>query len=109
MTTTRPNRRIFLISTSTAAGAAVLGCPAAFAQAGAHVDEADEQAVALGYKQDSAKVDAKKYPKHDPKQHCANCSFWQGKPSDDWAGCAMFGRKHIAKTGWCTAWAKAPG
>jgi hypothetical protein len=93
---------------------AVISCaasaaPRAFAQGGpAHVDEADEQAVALGYKHDTTKVDAARYPKHDAKQHCGNCSFFQGKAGDPWAGCAMFGRKHIAANGWCTAWAKVP-
>lgn len=101
---TRTNRRTFLIASSVAVGA-----PSAFGQAGAKVDEADEQAVALGYKHDTRKVDGKKFPKHDAKQHCANCSFWQGKPTDEWAGCAMFGRKHIANGGWCNAWAKVPG
>jgi hypothetical protein len=102
--TMRPTRRTFLIATGVAVGAAP-----AFGQAGAHVDEADEQALALGYKQDTQKVDGKKFPKHDVQQHCANCSFWQGKPGDAWAGCAMFGRKHIAAGGWCMTWAKVPG
>ncbi len=106
--TMRPTRRNFIIATGVAVGASPVVTPA-FAQAGAHVDEADEQAVALGYKQDTHKVDGKKYPKHDVQQQCANCSFWQGKPTDAWAGCAMFGRKHIAQGGWCSAWAKAPG
>ena len=75
----------------------------------AHVDEADEQAVALGYRSDTTQVDAKKYPKHNATQRCSNCSFWQGKPEDAWAGCAMFGRKHVANAGWCQVWAKAPG
>ena len=87
--------------------AAIPALPA-FAQAGAHVDEADDAAMALGYRNDTAKVDDKKYPQHAKTQHCANCSFWQGKPDDDWAGCAMFGRKHVAKGAWCQVWAKAP-
>jgi High potential iron-sulfur protein len=106
--TMRPTRRTFLMVTSVAVGAAPL-CSPAFAQAGSHVEETDDQAAALGYKHDTKKVDGKKFPKHDAQQHCANCSFWQGKPTDAWAGCAMFGRKHIASGGWCTAWAKAPG
>ena len=81
----------------------------AFAQAGAQVDEADEQAVTLGYLQDAAKVDSRKYPKHATTQHCANCSFWQGKPADAWAGCAMFGRKQVANGAWCQVWTKVPG
>ncbi len=103
-----PSSRRRFIGQIVVAGSAA-GGSRAFAQAGAHVDEADEQAVALGYRHDTTKVDAKKYAKHDKAQHCANCSFWQGKPADAWAGCAMFGRKHVANAGWCQVWAKVPG
>ena len=103
---TSTSRRRFIIELA-AVGAAA-SASGAFAQAGAHVDEADEQAAALGYRHDTTKVDAKKYPQHSAAQHCANCSFWQGKPADAWAGCAMFGRKHVAQNGWCQAWAKLP-
>jgi len=101
-----PSRRHFVIAAIAASGAA--GSPSLFAQAAKQVDESDEQAVALGYRHDTSKVDAKKYPKHTAAQRCNNCSFWQGKPEDAWAGCAMFGRKQIAQAGWCQAWAKAP-
>lgn len=82
--------------------------PCAFAQA-KRVEESDENAVALGYRHDTKNVDAKKYPKHAATQHCGNCSFWQGGKTDDWGGCAMFGRKQIANAGWCQAWTAAPG
>ena len=104
---TSSTRRRF-IGRLVAAGAAA-SASRVYAQAGAHVDEADEPAIALGYKQDTTKVDAAKYPKHGAAQHCGNCSFWQGKPDDAWAGCAMFGRKHVANAGWCQVWAKVPG
>lgn len=103
------SRRRFIALHALAAGGALVAARPARAQAGAHVEESDEQAQALGYRQDSSQVDAKKYPKHEAGQHCANCTFWQGKPTDAWAGCAMFGRKHIAHGGWCQVWAKAPG
>lgn len=103
---TNTSRRRFIISVAAVGGCA--SASTAFAQAGVHVDEADEQAVALGYRHETTKVDAKKYPQHAATQHCANCSFWQGKPDDAWAGCAMFGRKQVAKGGWCQAWVKAP-
>lgn len=80
----------------------------AFAQRGAHVEESDEQAVALNYRHETGSVDKAKFPRHDAGQRCSNCSFWQGKPEDAWAGCAMFGRKHIANAGWCQAWSKQP-
>jgi hypothetical protein len=37
------------------------------------------------------------------------CAFWQGTPTDAWAGCAMFGRKQVAAGGWCSAFSKKPG
>jgi hypothetical protein len=85
---------------------AAAGCSAGIARAQARVDEADENAVALGYKHDTAKVDAKKYPQHDAAQKCHDCQFWQGAKTDAWAGCAMFGRKQIAAAGWCMAYKK---
>ncbi len=100
-------RRQFICHLAVASSA--LGATAAQAQAGAHVDEASDQAMALGYKHDTKHVDAKKYAQHTPQQRCHNCSFYQGKPTDDWGGCAMFGRKHVAGNGWCSAWNKAPG
>ena len=85
---------------------AAVGCSAGLAHAQARVDEADENAAALGYKHDSTKVDAKKYPQHSAEQRCQDCQFWQGSKTDAWAGCAMFGRKQIAAGGWCMAYKK---
>lgn len=102
-----PNpRRRFIIQL--AAASTTAAASRAFAQP-ARVEEDNEQAVALGYKHDTTQVDTKKYPQHSNSQRCSNCSFFQGKPTDPWGGCAMFGRKHIAGPGWCLAWAKAPG
>ena len=89
-------RRVFLLALATAGTA----------KAQSKVDEADENAVALGYRHDTNKVDGKKYPQHKADQKCNNCQFWQGSTNDAWAGCAMFGRKQIAGPGWCMAWKK---
>ena len=96
-----PRRRVFMMAV---AGTAALA-GRAHAQS-RRVDESDETAVALGYRHDTKQVDGKKYPQHKPDQHCGNCGFWQGSASDEWAGCAMFGRKQIAAAGWCAAWKK---
>lgn len=96
------NRRVFMMQL--AAGSAVLAAGAAQAQA--KVDEADPQAAAVGYKQDTTKVDAKKYPKHDKAQKCANCQLFQGKAADAWGGCPLFGAKQVSGNGWCSAYAK---
>ena len=101
-------RRIFF-TRMIAAGCAVLVGPLIAQAAATRVEEADETALALGYQHDTNKVDAQRFPQHSTAQRCANCSFFQGSATDDWGGCAMFGRKHIAAAGWCSAWAKKPG
>ena len=95
-------RRVFLMQVVAAVGLLA----ASATQAQTQVEEADEAAVALGYKADTAKVDGKKYATHKVDQKCNHCQFWQGTPSDAFAGCAMFGRKQIAAAGWCLAYKK---
>jgi hypothetical protein len=97
------NRREFIVQLSLGTGALVAG--QAMAQ-GAPVAEADAQAVALGYKADTTKVDDKKFPKHAATQSCANCALFQGKAGDKTGGCPLFAGKTVAATGWCSAWAK---
>ena len=97
------NRRVFLMQA--AACGSVLVAARAEAQA-AKLDEKDPQAVALGYVADTAKADAKKYPKHSKDQKCNNCALYQGKATDASAGCPLFGVKHGVAGGWCSAWAK---
>ncbi len=96
-------RRMFVARSLAGGCALAIG---ARAQAATHVDEADETAAALGYRHDSKLVDGAKYPKHAAQQRCVDCAFWQGAAADDWAGCAMFGRKQVSNTGWCSAWTK---
>jgi hypothetical protein len=97
------NRRVFLLQVA-AAGTA-LATARAHAQP-ARVDEKDPQAVALGYVHDTTKVDSKKFPKHSNDQKCSNCALFQGKATDPWGGCPLFGTKQVAGPGWCSAWAK---
>jgi hypothetical protein len=70
------------------------------------VAESDPQAAALGYKADSTKVDAAKYPKHAATQLCSNCVLFQGKPADAAGGCPLFAGKEVAGKGWCSAYNK---
>ena len=65
--------------------------------------------VALSYKHDTTKVDAKKYPQHTAQQDCANCQLFQGKAKDSTGGCPLFPGKPVMGTGWCSAWAKKAG
>ncbi len=97
------NRRTFLLQVA-AAGSALA---AAQAQAQpAKVDEKDPQAAGLGYVHDTTKADGKKYPKHANDQKCNNCALYQGKATDAWAVCPLFGGKQVNGNGWCSAWAK---
>jgi len=73
---------------------------------GAPLAETDPQAVALGYKADTTKVDAKKFPKHAATQNCANCALFQAKAGDKTGGCPLFAGKSVTANGWCSAWAK---
>ena len=96
------NRRVFMMQVAVGSSAVI----ASQAMAQAKVDEKDPQAVALGYVHDTTKADAKKFPKHTKDQKCTNCALYQGKATDAWGGCPLFGTKQVAGPGWCSAWAK---
>ena len=100
------NRREFVINISL--GGTALFAGQAFAQA-PMLAESDAQATALGYKADSTKVDAKKFPKHAPAQLCSNCALYAGKPTDAAGACPLFAGKQVAGKGWCSAYAKKAG
>lgn len=97
------NRREFIVQLSLGTGA--LMASQAMAQ-GAMLAETDAQAVALGYKADTTKVDAKKYPKHAASQQCNGCGLYQGKATDAAGACSLFPGKQVAGKGWCSAWVK---
>jgi hypothetical protein len=79
------------------------------AHAAPKVEETDPQAQALGYRADTTKVDAKKYPRHDNAQKCATCQLFQGKAGDAAGGCPIFAGKEVAANGWCNSWVKKAG
>lgn len=83
----------------------------AFAQAAATpLNPADPAAKALGYVEDSSKVDAKANPMHKADQHCGNCLQWVDKDRKAAASkCNLFPGKMVKNTGWCKVWVKAPG
>ncbi|MDZ4814216.1 MAG: high-potential iron-sulfur protein [Pseudomonadota bacterium] len=73
-----------------------------------HLDEADATAAALGYRHDSTKVVAAKYPAHKPTQLCSGCTLVQGAATDVWRGCGIFPGKSVNTKGWCAAFAAKP-
>ena len=95
-------RRQFMM-TLVPAAAVLTAATGARAQA-AKIDEKDPAAVALAYKHDATKVDAKANPTYKAGNNCLNCQFYQGK--DAWGACPMVGGKRVAGKGWCKVWAK---
>ena len=104
------SRRVFVMTV--VGGGALAAASSASAQtapaAAPVLSETDPQAMALGYKADSSKVDKTKYPQHTPAQVCGGCNFFQGKTTDATAPCQLFSGKKVSAKGWCTAWAKKP-
>lgn len=100
------SRRTFVIQsiTGVSALAGLAMTNAALAQDA--LADTDPQAVALGYKADATKADAKKYPKYAAGQQCGNCALFQGKATDATGGCPLFAGKKVASKGWCSAYAK---
>lgn len=70
----------------------------------------DPMAKTLGYHEDAAKVDVKKWPKRagaeGAKQFCNNCALYQSKTKDDVAApCMVLQNKGVWGKGWCNSWA----
>jgi hypothetical protein len=103
-------RRNFLFKLAVSAGAPLALASTLRAQAPPPVklEETDPLAMALGYKEDTTKVDATKYPQHKPEMKCADCALYQGKPGDSSGPCAAVGMKIVTAGGWCSAFAKKP-
>lgn len=99
-------RRRFLHGVSSVVAITVVGFKGQANAQAAKVDEADPQAMALGYKHDTGTVDKAKYPKHDASQKCSTCQFFQGKADDAWGGCPLFPGKEVSSNGWCSSYVK---
>jgi hypothetical protein len=70
----------------------------------AKLDVKDPAAVALGYVENAAQVDAKKFPRYVPGSTCDNCLQLQGKPGNNYRPCNLFPGKLVAVGGWCSGW-----
>lgn len=73
-----------------------------------HLTLDDATAKALGYGEDSSKIDAAKFPNHKPTQTCMNCNFYQGAAGSDYAACTLFPGKAVNAKGWCSGYAAKP-
>jgi hypothetical protein len=70
------------------------------------VDENEQQAQALGYKHDAAKVDKAKFKNFQADQLCSNCNLFKAKATDAWGPCDIFAGREVNAKGWCAAWVK---
>ncbi|MCL4110456.1 UNVERIFIED_CONTAM: hypothetical protein GTU68_022338 [Idotea baltica] len=61
--------------------------------------------MGLGYKKDTATVDAAKYDKHAADQNCAGCTLY-ASTSDAAGTCSIFAGKQVSAAGWCSAYVK---
>lgn len=73
-----------------------------------HLTLDDATAKALGYVEDTTKVDAAKYPNHKPTQDCATCNFYQGAAGSEYGACTLFPGKAVHSKGWCSGFAAKP-
>ncbi len=105
---TNLNRRSFMqIATVSVVGLALVA--PAFKAAAADLPNLEldnPTAKALGYVEDTTKVDAAKYPNHKPDQICSGCALWQGDAKNARNPCALFPGKSVANKGWCASFAK---
>ncbi len=70
------------------------------------VDEADAQAVALGYVAQATRADTVKFKSYVAGNQCSNCALYTGQAGDAAGGCPLFPGKQVAAVGWCSSWVK---
>jgi hypothetical protein len=102
MSTPPSNRRIFILhlacgTSALATGAAMAADPVSTEK----LTEADAYAKSMGFRLDTTKVDAKKYPRHTAEQKCSTCQLFSGAPGAEWGPCSFFGGRLVNKEGWC--------
>jgi len=102
MTNQSISRRTLLVSLCSGA-AAVWSARASSAQPG-RLDVKDPQAVSLGYVEDAARVDARKFPAYVKGSTCENCLQLQGTAGNPYRPCAAFKAKLVSIAGWGSAW-----
>ena len=70
----------------------------------ARLDVNDPAAIALGYVENAAQVDHKKYPDYSQGTNCENCLQLQGSAGSDYRPCGLFPGKLVSVSGWCKGW-----
>jgi len=68
------------------------------------LDVKDPAAMALGYVENVAHLDAKKYPEFTQGSSCENCMQLQGSAGNNYRPCGLFPGKLVSVSGWCKGW-----
>jgi hypothetical protein len=105
MSSRSASRRLFLKTLTLAAAAGAMPAERARAADLPKLSTADPAAAALGYVENAAQVDTKKYPAYVKGSTCENCMQLQGKAGNNYRPCAIFPGKLVAISGWCSSWA----
>ncbi|MGO9933424.1 MAG: high-potential iron-sulfur protein [Steroidobacteraceae bacterium] len=98
-------RRALIKKLAIAAGAAAtLPYRASSADEPRRLDVKDPAAVALGYVENAAQLDVKKYPSYVKGSSCENCLLLQGSSGSSYRPCTLFPGKVVSAGGWCSGW-----
>jgi hypothetical protein len=62
---------------------------------------AEQDAVALEFTPDAARLHASLQPLYVAGSRCAQCAFYQGRRSDETAACTVFAGWRVPAAGWC--------
>jgi High potential iron-sulfur protein len=98
-------RRALVKNFAIAAGAAaVLPRRTASAAEPQRLDVKDPAAVALGYVENTAQLNVKRYPSYVKGTSCENCLLLQGTDGANYRPCSLFPGKVVSVKGWCSGW-----
>jgi hypothetical protein len=98
------SRRRLVQRLAALAGVAVIA-PTRSRSADLRLDVNDPAARALGYVENAAQVDIKKYPSYVKGSNCENCLQLGGTAGNNYRPCSLFPGKSVSVSGWCSGWA----
>jgi hypothetical protein len=98
------SRRAIVKTLTLGAAAAALAAREAEGAGEPKLDPKDPRAAAVGYVEDAAQADVKKFPSFVKGSNCENCLQLQGSAGNSYRPCSIFPGKVVAIAGWCSAW-----
>src|SRR6202051_2139053 len=98
------SRRALIKTLTVSAAAAASAARQSLGAEPAKLDVNDRAAVGLGYVENAAQVDPKKYPAYVKGSTCENCLQLQGNAGNNYRPCGLFPGKLVSVSGWCKAW-----